>query len=156
MLILGRRDEELCKFIEAQAIDPLYFAFRWVSLLLAHEIALPDLIRIWDHLFADKHRFNFLSHVSCAMLMLIRTDLLKGSFSDNMNLLQNYPETIEVTKILNLAFRLYDEDFVDEFTPTSPKKITSPIEELAGLFSPALQSISATLTGFMSSSSAKK
>lgn len=31
--------------------------------------SFPDVIRIWDSLFADEKRFAFLIHVCCAMLM---------------------------------------------------------------------------------------
>ena len=36
-----------------------------------YEIAcsFPDVIRIWDSLFADEKRFAFLIHLCCAMLM---------------------------------------------------------------------------------------
>ena len=51
------------------AIKPQFFAFRWLTLLLSQEFLLPDVIRIWDSLFADGNRFDFLLLVCCAMLM---------------------------------------------------------------------------------------
>lgn len=39
------------------------------TLLLSQEFVLPDVIRIWDSLFADSNRFDFLLLVCCAMLM---------------------------------------------------------------------------------------
>lgn len=45
-------------------------------------------LRLWDSLFADEHRFQYLNYVCVAMLRLQRKSLLKGSFSDNMKLLQ--------------------------------------------------------------------
>ncbi|TSY69820.1 TBC1 domain family member 13 [Bagarius yarrelli] len=66
----------------------LYFTFRWLTLLLSQEFLLPDVIRIWDSLFSDQDRFHFLILVCCAMLTLIRDQLLAGDFTTNMRLLQ--------------------------------------------------------------------
>jgi hypothetical protein len=30
---------------------------------------LPDVLRIWDSLFADETRFSFLIHICCSMIM---------------------------------------------------------------------------------------
>lgn len=54
---------------QEQNIKPQFFAFRWLTLLLSQEFVLPDVIRIWDSLFADSNRFDFLLLVCCAMLM---------------------------------------------------------------------------------------
>lgn len=54
---------------QEQNIKPQFFAFRWLTLLLSQEFLLPDVIRIWDSLFADDNRFDFLLLVCCAMLM---------------------------------------------------------------------------------------
>uniref|UniRef100_A0A8C3QB73 Uncharacterized protein n=1 Tax=Geospiza parvula TaxID=87175 RepID=A0A8C3QB73_GEOPR len=53
---------------ELENIKPQFFAFRWLTLLLSQEFLLPDVIRIWDSLFADDKRFDFLLLVCCAML----------------------------------------------------------------------------------------
>ena len=29
-------------------VDPQFYAFRWITLLLSQEFAFPDLLRIWD------------------------------------------------------------------------------------------------------------
>ncbi|ETE64822.1 hypothetical protein L345_09408, partial [Ophiophagus hannah] len=73
---------------QEQNIKPQFFAFRWLTLLLSQEFLLPDVIRIWDSLFADDSRFDFLLLVCCAMLTLIRDQLLEGDFTVNMRLLQ--------------------------------------------------------------------
>ncbi|XP_011786652.1 PREDICTED: TBC1 domain family member 13 isoform X2 [Colobus angolensis palliatus] len=92
---------------QEQNIKPQFFAFRWLTLLLSQEFLLPDVIRIWDSLFADDNRFDFLLLVCCAMLMLIREQLLEGDFTVNMRLLQDYPIT-DVCQILQKAKELQD------------------------------------------------
>uniref|UniRef100_F7FG25 TBC1 domain family member 13 n=2 Tax=Macaca TaxID=9539 RepID=F7FG25_MACMU len=85
---LKDKDVELYLKLQEQNIKPQFFAFRWLTLLLSQEFLLPDVIRIWDSLFADDNRFDFLLLVCCAMLMLIREQLLEGDFTVNMRLLQ--------------------------------------------------------------------
>jgi hypothetical protein len=51
------------------AIKPHYYAFRWITLLLSQEFPLPEVLHIWDFLFADETRFHFLIKVCCAMLL---------------------------------------------------------------------------------------
>ncbi|XP_070310069.1 TBC1 domain family member 13 isoform X2 [Odocoileus virginianus] len=78
-----------------------------VELYLKLEFVLPDVIRIWDSLFADSNRFDFLLLVCCAMLILIREQLLEGDFTVNMRLLQDYPIT-DVCQVLQKAKELQD------------------------------------------------
>ncbi|XP_006892545.1 PREDICTED: TBC1 domain family member 13 isoform X2 [Elephantulus edwardii] len=92
---------------QEQHIKPQFFAFRWLTLLLSQEFLLPDVIRIWDSLFADDNRFDFLLLVCCSMLILIREQLLEGDFTVNMRLLQDYPIT-DVCQILQKAKELQD------------------------------------------------
>ncbi|MGH0155955.1 UNVERIFIED_CONTAM: hypothetical protein FKN15_030318 [Acipenser sinensis] len=85
---LKQKDAELYLKLQEQNIKPQYFTFRWLTLLLSQEFLLPDVIRIWDSLFSDQERFDFLILVCCAMLVLIRDQLLAGDFTVNMRLLQ--------------------------------------------------------------------
>ncbi|XP_053328534.1 TBC1 domain family member 13 [Spea bombifrons] len=106
---LKEEDEELYLKLQEQNIKPQFFAFRWLTLLLSQEFVLPDVIRIWDSLFADEKRFDFLLRVLCAMLILIRGQLLEGDFTTNMRLLQDYPLSDgDVLPILKKAKELQD------------------------------------------------
>ncbi|XP_043914352.1 TBC1 domain family member 13 isoform X2 [Protopterus annectens] len=104
---LKENDLELYLKLQEQNIKPQFFAFRWLTLLLSQEFLLPDVIQIWDSLFADQNRFDFLILVCCAMLILIRDQLLAGDFTVNMRLLQDYPIS-ETQVILNRAKELQD------------------------------------------------
>ncbi|XP_075761264.1 TBC1 domain family member 13 isoform X1 [Pelodiscus sinensis] len=104
---LKEKDVELYLKLQEQNIKPQFFAFRWLTLLLSQEFLLPDVIRIWDSLFADDNRFDFLLLVCCAMLTLIRDQLLEGDFTLNMRLLQDYPIS-DVHLILKKAKELQD------------------------------------------------
>ncbi|CAG2117753.1 unnamed protein product [Medioppia subpectinata] len=100
--LLSREDNDLChKITLVQAIKPHYYAFRWLTLLLSQEFPLPDVLRLWDFLFSDEKRFNFL------LQTLVREDLMSGDFASNMKLLQNFPERIDLNQIINRAKQIH-------------------------------------------------
>ncbi|XP_005992154.1 TBC1 domain family member 13 [Latimeria chalumnae] len=106
---LKEKDMDLYLKLLEQNIKPQFFTFRWLTLLLSQEFLLPEVIQIWDSLFADENRFDFLILVCCAMLMLIRDQLLAGDFTVNMRLLQDYPIS-DVHLILKKARELQDSE----------------------------------------------
>ena len=102
--LLSQEEPELYHLLyQIQAIKPHYYAFRWITLLLSQEFPLPEVLRIWDFLFADPHRFNFLICVCCAMLSIVKHELMSGDFACNMKLLQNFPDRIEVRNVIAKA-----------------------------------------------------
>merc|ERR1711997_68209 len=95
--------------VEARLVDqdikPQYFSFRWLTLMLSQEFALPDVLRIWDSLLSDETRSDFLIDVCTAMVLVIRDQILINDFSENMKLLQNFPP-MDVHLILSMAATL--------------------------------------------------
>jgi hypothetical protein len=69
MYFLRQCDPELCEHLDRNGVDPRFYAFRWLTLLLSQEFPLPDVLRIWDSLFADPDRFQFLTFLCCSMLV---------------------------------------------------------------------------------------
>ncbi|XP_004927187.2 TBC1 domain family member 13 [Bombyx mori] len=102
---LKRHDPDVWTLLEKQELRPQYYSFRWLTLLLSQEFSLPDVERIWDTLFADSQRFDFLINICCAMILLVRDNLLGGDFASNVKLLQNFPP-MDVSLILNKAATL--------------------------------------------------
>ncbi|CAG8440304.1 2077_t:CDS:10 [Acaulospora morrowiae] len=101
MMKMNRRlrtfEPELWADLERKSLHPTYYSFRWLTVMLSQEFALPDVIRLWDSILADHDDeettggFEFLLDFSCAMLICVKDQLLRGSFADNIKLLQNYP-----------------------------------------------------------------
>ncbi|XP_074600098.1 TBC1 domain family member 13 [Brevipalpus obovatus] len=99
--LLSRIDRELYDHIYVTlGIKPHFHAFRWLTLLLSQEFPLPETLRIWDFLLADDQRFRFLLEISCAMIILLKEDLLQGDYSSNIKLLQNFPERIDLENVI--------------------------------------------------------
>ncbi|XP_060083615.1 TBC1 domain family member 13-like [Ylistrum balloti] len=100
-------DERVSQRLQELDLKPQYYAFRWITLLLSQEFPLPDVLRIWDSLFADEERFDFLICMCCAMLILVRDELISGDFPHSMKLVQNYQKTkIDLQTILSKAVEI--------------------------------------------------
>jgi len=106
--LLREKDLEISKHFEALNLNPFFFATRWLTLLLAQELEMPDVLRLWDSLLADMGaapRRPLLHYVCVAMVISIRDALLAGDFTDCMRLLQHLPPLL-VDDLLCSAARL--------------------------------------------------
>ncbi|XP_025996040.1 TBC1 domain family member 13 isoform X1 [Solenopsis invicta] len=103
-------DPDIWSRLHQQELCPQYYSFRWLTLLLSQEFPLPDVMRIWDSLFADENRFSFLIHICCAMILLLRDQLLAGDFAANVKLLQNFP-SMDIQIVLSKAAALAGKTF---------------------------------------------
>eukprot|EP00771_Trimastix_marina_P002105 gnl/Trimastix_PCT/3219.p1 GENE.gnl/Trimastix_PCT/3219~~gnl/Trimastix_PCT/3219.p1 ORF type:complete len:488 (-),score=158.61 gnl/Trimastix_PCT/3219:38-1501(-) len=99
---LCQLDRELWDSLEEKQIKPQFYGIRWLSLLLSQEFDLPDVLRIWDSLFSDAKRFNFLFYLCSTMIIHYREELLAGDFAHNIKLLQSMPP-IDVAILLDEA-----------------------------------------------------
>ncbi|CAO2822478.1 unnamed protein product [Amaranthus hypochondriacus] len=106
-LLLKEHDEELWRHLEVTCkVNPQFYAFRWITLLLTQEFDFADSLRIWDTLLSDSEGpQETLLRICCAMLILIRRRLLAGDFTSNLKLLQNYPST-NISHLLYVANKL--------------------------------------------------
>jgi Rab-GTPase-TBC domain len=59
-------------------VNPQFYAFRWITLLLTQEFAFPDAMRLWDTLLGDaRGRLDCLLRICVAMLLSVRQELLQ-------------------------------------------------------------------------------
>ncbi|KAI4317525.1 hypothetical protein L6164_025387 [Bauhinia variegata] len=105
--LLKEHDEELWRHLEVTTkVNPQFYAFRWITLLLTQEFNFADSLHIWDTLLSDPEGpQETLLRICCAMLILIRRRLLAGDFTSNLKLLQNYPST-NISHLLYVANKL--------------------------------------------------
>lgn len=102
--LLKRHDEELWRHLEyISKVNPQFYAFRWITLLLTQEFTFPDSLRLWDSLLGNREGpLEILLRVCCAMLMSVKSRLLAGDFTSNLKLLQRYP-SIDVHHLIRVA-----------------------------------------------------
>ena len=59
-------------------VNPQFYAFRWITLLLTQEFPFPDAVRLWDTLLSDTGgRSNCLLRLCIAMLVNVRGEILQ-------------------------------------------------------------------------------
>ncbi|XP_077564296.1 TBC1 domain family member 13-like isoform X2 [Haemaphysalis longicornis] len=109
MQLLRRRDDRLYGHLRQLQVEPQYYSFRWIMLLLSQDFPLPDVLRIWDSLFADPKRFSFLIYICYAMLSKLRDKLMMGDFPSNIKLLQNFPD-VDVSELIAEALSAQQKD----------------------------------------------
>ncbi|XP_070490069.1 TBC1 domain family member 13 [Chironomus tepperi] len=105
--MLEKKDIHVSNRLKEQGIFPQYYSFRWISLILSQEFDLPDVLRLWDSILADENRFEYLICVCCAMIILVRDQILENDFEHNVKLLQNYP-SMDINFVLNRANQLME------------------------------------------------
>ena len=66
-------------------------------LLMCQEFDMANCVRLWDTLFADSKRFEFLNFVSVAIILQVRDEILEGDFAQCMENLQ--AQTKRVTDV---------------------------------------------------------
>eukprot|EP00741_Cyanophora_paradoxa_P014477 tig00020801_g13962.t1 len=106
--LLRAADYDLSAHLASLNVDFHFFGLRWVTLLLSQEFPLPDVLRIWDSVLADRSRFKFLLYVCCGMLICVRDRLLGGDFAVCVKTLQRYPADTDVAVILKVACAVRD------------------------------------------------
>ncbi|KAK7487268.1 hypothetical protein BaRGS_00021496 [Batillaria attramentaria] len=107
MTKLKEHDVSLWHRLQELELKPQFYAFRWITLMLSQEFPLPDVLRIWDSLFADTKRFDFLIYTCLAMLILLRSEILTNDFPSVMKLVQNFPHNrFDVQVVLAKAVEL--------------------------------------------------
>nr|CAB3475167.1 unnamed protein product [Digitaria exilis] len=106
--LVAKYDADLQHHLEITTeVNPQFYAFRWITLLLTQEFNFADTIHIWDTLLSDPDGpQETLLRVCCAMLILVRKRLLAGDFTSNLKLLQNYPPT-DIRHLLYVANKLH-------------------------------------------------
>ncbi|KAJ6747283.1 TBC1 DOMAIN FAMILY MEMBER 13-LIKE [Salix koriyanagi] len=102
--LLKENDEELWKHLEfTTQVKPQFYAFRWITLLLSQEFNFPSILRIWDSLLSNPFGVqDMLLRICCAMLLCMKSRLLRGDFAANLRLLQHYPD-INIEHLLQVA-----------------------------------------------------
>lgn len=59
-------------------VDPQYYAFRWITLLMSQEFAFPDTLRIWDTILSDPYgRMDCLLRFCIAMILHVKPRLMQ-------------------------------------------------------------------------------
>jgi TBC1 domain family member 2 len=110
--LMRRLDNELHEHLEAEGVQYMQFAFRWMNCVLLREIPLRAIVRVWDTYLSEERKGfdNFHVYVCAVVLKTYRDRLLEMQFQDILMFLQDLPTAewgeSEVEPILSQAFIL--------------------------------------------------
>ena len=90
--VLRDCDPKLHAHLETIGLKPAFYAFRWLTLLLSQEFMVPDVLRVWDFLFADIALVKMrLCYTCAAMVLSLKEELMQESnFAMCMQSLQDF------------------------------------------------------------------
>jgi TBC1 domain family member 13 len=73
-------------------------------LLMCQEFDMANVIRLWDTLFSDPDRFDYMNYVCVALVQLKKQEVLEGDFAVCMETLQRAADSVEdVRSLLNCS-----------------------------------------------------
>ena len=61
-------DSELWFKFDKNGVQPYIFGFRWFMVLMAQEMTIEKTAKLWDTLFSDPFRFDFLNYFAISTL----------------------------------------------------------------------------------------
>ncbi|KAK9130689.1 hypothetical protein Sjap_011176 [Stephania japonica] len=107
MELLKTNDGKLWHHLQiTNKVNAQFYAFRWITLLLTQEFNFNSIMRIWDSLLSNPLGIQeMLLRICCAMLLCVKSRLLAGDFTENLKLLQHYPE-VNIEHLLQVAKEL--------------------------------------------------
>jgi hypothetical protein len=108
MLLLRNYDPDMARLLARQELPPFVWCFRWISLLFAQDLTLPDVIRLWDSLVADPLRFQFVMYVAVAAVLEKREELLRPDVKQFalVEALQSAPRDADFSSLLRRAWAI--------------------------------------------------
>ena len=100
-------DPLLVRNLDNQGVNHSFYSLRWLMLLMCQEFDMSNVIRLWDALFSDPNRFNFLYYVCIAAVLTKRTICVDGDFAECMETLQKSTDQVsDVRTLIDEARRL--------------------------------------------------
>lgn len=98
------------KTISDLNIHPLLYSFRWTNLLFSQDHDIPELLLIWDTLFAHYgNLIEFGNYIGIAQISVLQELFIKGDYAQTMTVLQKL-KISDPTPILRLANHFWNED----------------------------------------------
>ena len=107
--LLKKAAPALYNHLMTLAIEPQFYALRWVRLMFGREFHIEDVLLLWDDMFATAFEPNAgedgllpsrLAHIAVAMLMYIENYLLDSDYTRALQRLMRYPPTEDVRAFL--------------------------------------------------------
>ena len=109
--LLCKHMPDVAKKLNELNIHPLTYSFRWFNLLFSQEHELPDVIPIWDDLFAHfENLMDFVFYIALGHISQVTHLLDKANYAMVLSTLQNLPPNIDFKAIVSFANKCWEID----------------------------------------------
>ena len=98
--LIKLHDRAVYTHLTSLKCEGTYWLMRWITTIFSREFDMPEVVRIWD-VFLTNERIT--PYICCAMVCLVRNTILQEDFAGCLELLQNYPQEVDVEDVLNGA-----------------------------------------------------
>ncbi|KAH0785473.1 TBC1 domain protein [Histomonas meleagridis] len=110
MEVLKRHLPNVANIINGLGIHPLCFCYRWLNLMFAQDYLMPNLLMIWDALFAHFNELiDYEKYVSVAQMKMIKNQIDNNDYVGTITALQRI-EIEDVKLLLVYANQYWNED----------------------------------------------
>lgn len=133
--LLSKYDPDLARHLCSCELEPGIFALRWFSLLFARDMALPDVVRLWDALISDPKRYELCGHLCAVLVMSCREELLStANVMVIAEALQAAPSKGTLGDNLRKAWAVCALERRTQTPPFPPLSAADVVQEVAGAF----------------------
>jgi TBC1 domain family member 5 len=116
--ILAKHDPVLCEHLQRLNIPLSIFGVRQLRLLFGREFSMPNLLLLWDAIFAEPaDDYSLVDYIFVACLVHIRRLLLESDYNTALTYLMHYPSVDSVSNILRQAQVMKNSVHVGVATP---------------------------------------
>ena len=107
--VIRREDEDLAQHLFGDLrIQPLMFAFQWVSILFAQKLKFSDVVKLWDQILIFGPKLVDFAMMLSAACVLLKKDELRNLDSEGVMAELQDTKDADVNDMFQLATVLYD------------------------------------------------
>lgn len=106
ILKLLENDIYIC--FEKNKLELDLFCFRWIAVIFAQDIEIPQIYRLWDFIILEEDPYDFLNFVCVAVLSLKKRNFLKLDITGILQALKNLKK-LDIDVLIKTAFEIKAE-----------------------------------------------
>jgi len=133
--LLSKYDPDLAAHLSNCDLEPGIFGLRWFRVFFSQDLALADVVRLWDAVLADPFRFRLVGHFCVAIILSCRDELLATrNVVALASIMQGAPQRGDMPAHIKRALALYTLERREQSPTFPPPSTVDVLQEAAGAF----------------------
>eukprot|EP00871_Galdieria_phlegrea_P002098 jgi/Galph1/288/GphlegSOOS_G5093.1 len=108
MMLFRTLQSELCEFFESEELEPSDWVPGWIRNLLARELPMDCVLRLWDTYFAAEEGLGLHCYVCLAVIDMLQEELMELDGLELKGYLQNLP-TVDMDQVITRAYNIKED-----------------------------------------------